>query len=71
VLGVFSFDQQEIEVPGYLQEALEKRIKARQEKNWAEADALRDLILQAGYLIEDTPAGMRLKKEEALPKRGA
>ncbi|MBA3603505.1 MAG: cysteine--tRNA ligase [Parachlamydiaceae bacterium] len=64
VLGVFSFEKQEVEIPLYLQEALQKRIEARQNKNWAEADSLRDTISQAGYIIEDTPVGMRLKKDE-------
>lgn len=62
VLGVFSFDEQALEVPQHLQEALQKRIEARTAKNWAEADTLRDLIYREGYVIEDTPAGMRLKK---------
>ena len=68
VLGVLSFEKQELEVPQYLQEALQKRIEARQAKNWAEADALRDMILEAGYVIEDTPTGMRLKKDETARK---
>lgn len=63
ILGVLSFEEEEVEVPAYLQKALEKRIEARQAKNWAEADLLRDMIVQAGYIIEDTPTGMRLKKE--------
>lgn len=66
VLGVFSFEEQDVEIPQYLNEALQKRNEARQAKNWAEADALRDMILQAGYVIEDTTTGIRLKKEEAL-----
>lgn len=65
VLGVLSFEEQTPEVPQHLQDALEKRIEARKMKNWAEADALRDLILREGYVIEDTPTGMRLKKNSA------
>lgn len=62
VLGVFSFEKQSPEIPPHLAEALEKRIEARKSKNWAEADALRDLIYNEGYVIEDTAGGMRLKK---------
>lgn len=62
VLGVLSFQKGGEEAPVELQEALEKRIKARQEKNWKAADELRDYILQNGYVIEDTPQGARLKK---------
>lgn len=62
VLGVMSFQQAEETIPTDLQEALQKRIQARQEKNWKLADELRDLIYQRGYMIEDTPHGVRLKK---------
>lgn len=61
VLAIFSFDA-ETTVPVELQMALEKRVQARKEKNWALADEMRDLIYSQGYFIEDTPEGMRLKK---------
>lgn len=64
VLGIFSFEPQAPEIPHYLQEALQKRNEARKSKNWAEADALRDFIHREGYVIEDTAAGVRLKKDE-------
>jgi cysteinyl-tRNA synthetase len=62
VLGVLSFEQEEEKIPAELQEAFEKRLQARKEKNWALADQLRDFIYQRGYMIEDTPQGARLKK---------
>ena len=62
VLGVLSFDEGEETIPHDLEEALAKRIEARKQKNWAEADTLRDFILSRGYVIEDTPQGARLKK---------
>lgn len=62
VLGVLSFEKREEEIPIELQEAFENRLKARQEKNWKLADELRDFIYQRGYMIEDTPAGVRLKR---------
>jgi cysteinyl-tRNA synthetase len=34
-----------------------QRNVARQEKNWAEADRLRDVLQEKGIVIEDTPAG--------------
>jgi cysteinyl-tRNA synthetase len=42
---------------------LAQREKARAAKDWKAADASRDKILAEGYLIEDTPAGARLKKK--------
>jgi len=62
VLGVLSFEKASAEIPQELNEALEKRIQARKDKNWALSDSLRDFIISKGYIIEDTPAGARLKK---------
>lgn len=62
VLAVLPLQSQELPIPPELQEAFERRQRARAEKNWAEADACRDLILSRGYFIEDTPTGARLKK---------
>jgi cysteinyl-tRNA synthetase len=41
-------------------------MQARKEKNWTEADHLRDFIQERGYVIEDTPTGARLKKAEQV-----
>ena len=62
VLGVLTFEKQEPSIPAELQEAFERRLQAREEKNWKLADELRDFIQQGGYVIEDTPHGARLKK---------
>lgn len=63
VLGFLSFENPADHVPDELQQALERRLQARKEKNWALADELRDLIHSRGYVIEDTPTGARLKKQ--------
>ena len=39
---------------------MEQRKKARQEKNWAESDRLRDLISEKGYAVKDTKEGMEV-----------
>ena len=62
VLAIFSFEKQEPAIPTELKEAFERRLQARQDKNWKLADELRDFIQQRGYVIEDTPHGARLKK---------
>lgn len=62
VLGVLSFTKKEEEIPADLQDAFEKRLQARRDKNWKLADELRDFIHARGYMIEDTPQGARLKK---------
>ncbi|MDO4791991.1 MAG: cysteine--tRNA ligase [Buchananella hordeovulneris] len=39
--------------------ALEERLEARREKNWALADAVRDRLAAAGIVVEDSPQGAR------------
>lgn len=63
VLGVLPLEKKEEAVPEDLLGFLEKRERARREKNWKVSDQMRDAILERGYLIEDTPTGARLKKK--------
>ncbi len=63
VLGILSLQEEE-QIPQALQEALAKRQKARDEKNWAVADECRVFIASQGYKIEDSPKGARLKKQK-------
>lgn len=41
---------------------VQERERARKEKNWLEADQLREKIKKLGYAIEDTPTGPKLIK---------
>ena len=45
-----------------IQQLLEKRAKARAEKNWSESDRLRDEIASLGYAVKDTKQGQQLSK---------
>lgn len=63
VLGVLPLALNKEEIPAHLVRLLEEREKARQGKNWAYSDQIRNEILKAGYVIEDTPQGTRLKKK--------
>ena len=38
---------------------VEQRTQARKEKNWAEADRIRDHLKEMGILLEDTPQGVK------------
>ncbi len=40
-----------------------ERIEARNNKNWARADEIRDLLSAQGILLEDTPQGMRWRRK--------
>ena len=39
------------------------RQEARQNKNYAQADALRDKLAATGIILEDTPQGVRWKRQ--------
>ena len=64
VLGILSFNQLDEQIPKELEEALIKRVQARENKDWKLSDSLRDFITNRGYVIEDTAHGARLKKIE-------
>ncbi len=50
------------DLPDEVQKLLQEREKARNRKNWDEADSLREAINLKGYLVEDTPHGVRVTK---------
>ena len=60
VLG-FDFETKE-EIPKEVKTLAEKRFEAKQNKNWAEADALRDQIKTLGYAIKDSKEGYQISK---------
>ncbi len=62
VFGVLPLQASTEEIPSELLSLLADRQKARAEKDWKRADACRDELIVRGYLIEDTPAGARLKR---------
>jgi cysteinyl-tRNA synthetase len=49
------------EVPADIVALAEQRQQARTEKRWADADMLRDQITAAGYQVEDTAEGPRIR----------
>ena len=54
--------EEEVEIPEEIIQLAEARKKAREEKNWAESDRLRDEILAKGYTIKDNKEGYELNK---------
>jgi cysteinyl-tRNA synthetase len=52
------------EIPADILEMVLERQQARLEKRWADADRLRQEVTQAGYEIEDTPQGPRVKSRK-------
>jgi len=52
----------EVEVEPEVRRLAEERDKARKEKNWKLADEIREKVVQMGYVLEDTPKGVRIKR---------
>ncbi|RJQ37824.1 cysteine--tRNA ligase [Candidatus Parcubacteria bacterium] len=48
-------------IPAEIQKLAQEREEARQAKNWQEADRLRDAMKTAGFSVEDTPTGPRIR----------
>ncbi len=57
VLGLFQKQKKSIDAE--VEELIEKRNKARAEKNWAEADAIRDRLKEMNIVLKDTPTGVQ------------
>ena len=53
---------EEADIPDDVKKLLEKREKARNQKDFAEADKFRDEITKKGYSIEDSAVGPKLLK---------
>jgi len=53
-------DQVELEVPADIQDLAERRWQAKQAKEWAASDALRDELLEKGWEVKDDKEGYKL-----------
>ena len=62
VLGINIDYIQKEEVPEEIKELLEIRQKARENKDWAESDKIRDLIKEKGYIVKDSKEGQTIEK---------
>lgn len=58
VLGLFNKTTEKT-LDEEVEELIEKRNKARAEKNWAEADAIRDKLKEMNIVLKDTPNGVQ------------
>ncbi|MEI8068096.1 MAG: cysteine--tRNA ligase [Candidatus Shapirobacteria bacterium] len=50
------------EIPEEILKLVDERQKAREAKNWAESDRLRDIIKNSGYLVEDLDNQCKIKR---------
>jgi cysteinyl-tRNA synthetase len=63
---IFGILEKEVKIeeklPKEVEELIQQREEARKRKDWKTADKLREKIRRLGYLLEDTPEGVRWKK---------
>ena len=66
VLGIevdkLSSSSEKEEIPQEILDLVEQRKIARDNKDWAKSDELRDLISEMGYCVKDTKQGMEISK---------
>ncbi len=48
-----------------VEDLIRQRQKAREDKNWVLADRIRDELKEQGIVLEDTPQGVRWKRQES------
>ncbi len=60
VLGIFNRTQED-NISDEAKAIIEERKKAREEKNWAKSDELRDKLLSMGVEVLDTRQGMKIR----------
>jgi len=63
-LGIKKMKREIIKIPRDVQKLVDARERLRKDKNWAEADIIRERIKEKGYLIKDTPQGPEIEKTE-------
>jgi cysteinyl-tRNA synthetase len=60
-LGLDKIKKKKVTIPQEIKDLAAGREKARQEKNWALADELRQKIETAGFAVEDTDGKTMIK----------
>jgi cysteinyl-tRNA synthetase len=61
ILGLLKKGQ-EASLEADVEELISQRQQARKDKNWKEADNIRDKLKEMGIVLEDTPQGIKWKK---------
>lgn len=61
VLGILT--KKEDALPEEIAQMVNERAEARKNKDWARSDELREMITKAGYILEDTKQGQKVRKD--------
>lgn len=63
-LRLVGWEPSEEVIPDEIMTLVQQRQQARAEKRWQAADTLRDQIIAAGYEVQDTPQGPRIRAQK-------
>ena len=63
-LVVKRISKETLKIPSDIREIAEKRWRAKLDKNWGEADQLRDELLSLGWIVKDGKEGFELAKSD-------
>ena len=55
---------EELDIPADVKEQVARREAAREARDWGTADGIRDELKEAGWILEDTPQGIRVRPAE-------
>ncbi len=61
-LDLKNYQKEENEIPEDIQELINQRNEARTNKNWAESDRIRDILITKGYTVKDSKEGTIIEK---------
>lgn len=61
-LNLATWQPKEETIPEDISRLIDQRQKARENKNWDEADEIREQLTAAGYHVKDTPDGPQVKR---------
>lgn len=62
VLGIL-YQKEDSELDREIEELIQKRNEARRNKDWATADKIRDELTRRNIVLEDTPSGVKWKRQ--------
>lgn len=62
VLGLVEIDHEEESLDDHIQRLIAERNHAREERDYQRADRIRDQLLEMGIILEDTPQGVRWRR---------
>ena len=61
-LNLKDYKKEEEELPEEIKALIEKRNKARIDKDWNESDRIRDILIEKGYTVKDSKEGTIVEK---------